>query len=75
MDQKLLIQLTTSDIFRTESDYPYNSDYGGIVVHCVVSLDNKRAEISLTTKFGNQKTKTRKKGERELDDGLNRISG
>lgn len=74
LDHKLLLQLTASDIFRTESDYPYNSNYGGMVVHGMVSFDNQRAGISVTYKFGNQKAKTRKKGKTGIDDALNRIS-
>lgn len=74
LDHKLLIQITASDIFRTESDYPYNSDYGGMVVHGKVSFDNQRAGISVTYKFGNQKLKARKKGKSGIDDELKRIS-
>ncbi len=74
LDHKLLIQATASDIFRTESDYPYNSNYGGMVVHGVVSFDNQRAGISVTYKFGNQKAKARKKGKSGIDDELRRIS-
>ena len=74
LDKKLLVQLTANDIFRTESDYPYNSDYGGMIVHGVVSFDNQRVGLNLTYKFGNQKAKVRKKGKSGIDDALNRIS-
>ncbi|MFA9388322.1 MAG: TonB-dependent receptor domain-containing protein [Prolixibacteraceae bacterium] len=73
-DHKLLVQLTASDIFRTESDYYYKSNYGGMLVDGVVTFDNQRAGINITYKFGNQKAKTRKKGKSGIDAELNRIS-
>jgi outer membrane receptor protein involved in Fe transport len=74
LDHRLLVQLTGNDIFRTESDYPYNSNYGGMIVHGVVTFDNQRAGINLTYKFGNQKAKVRRKGKSGIDDELRRIS-
>ena len=73
-DHKLLVQLRGSDIFRTESDYYYKSNYGKMNVKGVVTFDNQRAAISITYKFGNQKAKTRKKGKSGIDAELDRIS-
>ena len=74
LDKKLLVQLTGNDILNTSSDYHYKSNYGGMIVDGVISFDSRRAGISATYKFGNQKAKTRKKGKSAIDDELNRIS-
>lgn len=73
-NNKLLVQVTGNDIFRTQSDFYYNSNYGGMKVNGYVTFDNQRAGINLTYKFGNQKAKSRKKGKSGLDSELNRIS-
>lgn len=74
LKNKLLVQLTASDIFNTRSEFYYKSDYGGMKVDGVISFDNRRAGISVTYKFGNQKLKARKKSKSGIDDELNRIS-
>lgn len=74
LDKKLLVQLTGNDILNTSSDYHYKSNYGGMIVDGVISFDSRRAGISATYKFGNQKAKARKKGKSAIDDELNRIS-
>lgn len=74
LDKKLLVQLTGNDIFNTSSDYHYKSNYGGMIVDGVISFDNRRAGISATYKFGNQKAKARKKSKSGIDDELKRIS-
>lgn len=73
-NHKLLVQLTANDIFRTESDYPYHSEYGGMLVNGVVSFDNRRFGVNVTYKFGDQKAKTRKRSKTGIDAELNRIS-
>jgi len=74
LNHKLLVQLTANDIFRSQSDFHYKSNYGGMIVDGVITFDNQRAGISATYKFGNQKVKTRKKSKSGIDDELNRIS-
>ncbi|MDP2887386.1 MAG: TonB-dependent receptor [Bacteroidota bacterium] len=74
LDKKLLVQLTGNDILNTSSDYHYKSNYGGMIVDGVISFDNRRAGISATYKFGNQKAKARKKSKSGIDDELKRIS-
>lgn len=73
-DRKLLVQLTGNDILRTESDFHYKSNYGGMIVDGMITFDNRRFGITATYKFGNQKLKTRKKGKSGIDDELKRIS-
>lgn len=74
-DKRLQIRITGADIFRTDSDYFYNSDYGGILLDGVRSFDNRRFGINATWKFGNQKLKSRKKTSNVLEDELGRLQG
>jgi hypothetical protein len=73
LNQRLQVRITGNDIFRTNSDYFYHGDYGGIIVDGVRTFDNHRFGANATLKFGNQKVKTRKKSESALDDELNRL--
>lgn len=74
LNRKLLLQLTGTDIFRTNSDFYYKSNYGGMVVDGVVTFDNQRFGASLTYNFGNQQEKTRKRGRSAIEDEMRRIS-
>jgi len=74
LNKKLLLQVTGSDIFRTRSDFYYNSNYGGMQVNGVITFDNQRFGINATYNFGNQKAKATKKRKSAIDDDLNRIS-
>ncbi len=71
---RLLLQLTASDLLNTSSDYAYNSNYGGMKVDGVISFDSRRYGISATYKFGNQKMKSNKRKKSAMDDELDRIS-
>lgn len=72
---KLLVQITANDILNTNSDYHYNSNYGGLIIDGVRSFDNRRYGISATYKFGNQKLKTTKRKKSAIDEEMKRISG
>ena len=72
-DKKLQIRITGSDIFRTESEYPYYSNYGGYDLNGAYIMDGRRFGIGATYKFGNQKAKNKIKSKSALDDELNRI--
>ena len=74
LKKKLLVQFTASDLFRTNSDYYYNSNYGGLKSDGVRTFDNQRFGISATYSFGNQKLKSAKPKESAIDEELNRIS-
>jgi outer membrane receptor protein involved in Fe transport len=74
LNKKLQIRATGSDIFRTETDYPYNSNYGGIQLHGTYTNDNQRFGLGATYKFGDQQSKTKKKTKSALDDELDRIT-
>ena len=74
LNKKLQIRATGSDIFRTETDYPYNSDYGGIQLNGTYTSDNQRFGLGVTYKFGDQQSKTKKKTKSALDDELDRIT-
>lgn len=71
-NKKLQVRITGADIFRTESDYPYASNYGGIDLDGVYSADNRRFGMGLTYNFGDNtsKEKIRKNA---LDEELDRI--
>ena len=73
MDKKLQIRITGNDIFRTETDYPYYSNYGGTEINGVYTDDNRRFGLGATYKFGNQKSNSKRKSKSALDDELNRI--
>ena len=72
-DKNLQVRINGSDILRTESDYPYHSDYGGLLLNGVYRADNRRFGMGITYKFGNQKAKTKRNNKSALDDELNRI--
>ncbi|MDB9961501.1 outer membrane beta-barrel family protein, partial [Oceanihabitans sp.] len=74
LNKKLQIRATGSDIFRTETDYPYNSNYGGIQLNGTYTNDNQRFGLGATYKFGDQQSKTKKKTKSALDDELDRIT-
>ncbi len=72
-DNRLLVSLTGADIFRTYSNYYYNSNYGGQEIKGVRTFDNQRFGISASLKFGNQKAKVSQKNKSAIDDELRRI--
>lgn len=72
LDKKLQVRITGSDILRTESDYPYTSNYGGILLDGTYIADNRRFGMGLTYNFGGPK-KESKKVNNGLDDELDRI--
>jgi iron complex outermembrane recepter protein len=74
-NKKLQVRITGADIFRTDSDYFYVGDYGGIFVDGVRTFDNQRFGVGATWKFGNQKAKVRKKSASAMDEELNRLQG
>jgi hypothetical protein len=71
--KKLQVRITGADILRTESDYPYKSDYGGIILDGVYSADNQRFGMGLTYNFGGKKAES-KKTKNALDDELERLN-
>lgn len=73
LDKKLQIRITGSDILRTESDFPYNSNYGGLLLNGAYITDNRRFGLGATYKFGNLQAKNKTKTNSALDDELNRI--
>ena len=73
LDKRLQIRITGNDILRTETDYPYNSNYGGTEINGVYTDDNRRFGLGATYKFGNQKSKSKRRTKSALDDELNRI--
>ncbi len=72
-EKKLQVNFTGNDIFRTNSDYFYGGNYGGIILDGVRSFDNRRYGLSASLKFGNQKVKTRSKSKNGLDEELKRL--
>jgi hypothetical protein len=72
--QKLLIQITASDLLKTGSDFYYNSNYGGLITNGIRSFDWSRFGITATYKFGNQKMKGRARKNSAIDEELKRIS-
>jgi iron complex outermembrane recepter protein len=73
MNRKLLLQLTGNDVFRTGSDFHYNSNYGGIKAEGIRTFDNQRFGFSLTYNFGNQQAKARQRSRSAIDDELRRL--
>ena len=71
-DKKLQLRITGADILRTQSDYPYTSDYGGIDLDGVYTADNRRFGLGLTYNFGSRKSESKKK-KGALDEELRRI--
>jgi hypothetical protein len=74
LNRSLIVQLTGNDMFRTNSDYFYKSNYGGIVTDGVRTFDNQRFGFSLTWNFGNQQAKARQRSRSAIDEEMNRIS-
>ena len=74
LDGQLEVRLTASDAFRTDSEYFYEGEYGGIAIDGVRIFDNQRFGMGATWNFGNQKLKTMRRSEGAMDDELNRIS-
>ena len=70
--KRLQVRITGADIFRTTTDYPYNGDYGGILLKGVYTSDQQRFGTGFTWNFGNQKVKAARKVN-GLDDELNRL--
>ena len=71
-NNKLQLRITGADILRTQSDYPYTSDYGGIDLDGVYTADNRRFGAGLTYNFGGKKSESKKK-KGALDEELERI--
>jgi hypothetical protein len=74
LDGQLEVRITGSDAFRTDSDYFYQGNYGGIQTDGVLSFDNQRFGAGATWNFGNQKLKTMRRSRGGMDDELKRIS-
>jgi iron complex outermembrane recepter protein len=74
MNRKFLLQFTGNDVFRTNSDYYYYSNYGGIAADGVLTFDNQRFGFSLTYNFGNQQAKARQRSRSAIEDEMRRIS-
>ena len=74
LNRQLLVQLTGNDVFRTNSDYYYNSNYGGMIIDGVRTFDNQRFGLSLTWNFGNQQAKARQRSRSAIDEEMRRIS-
>ena len=70
--KRLQVRITGADIFRTTTDYPYDGDYGGILLKGVYTSDQQRFGAGFTWKFGNQKVKAARKVN-GLDDELKRL--
>ncbi|MEP6676880.1 MAG: TonB-dependent receptor [Ferruginibacter sp.] len=70
---KLQIRITGADILRTGSEFPYEGNYGGIIVKGTYIADDRRFGGGITWKFGNQNVKTKKKSGNGLDEELNRL--
>jgi iron complex outermembrane recepter protein len=74
LNRSLIVQLTGNDVLRTNSDYFYTSNYGGIVSDGVRTFDNQRFGFSLTWNFGNQQAKARQRSRSAIDEEMRRIS-
>jgi iron complex outermembrane recepter protein len=74
MNRQLLVQITGNDVFRTNSDYFYSSNYGGLVTDGVRTFDSQRFGFSLTWNFGNQQAKARQRSRSAIDEEMQRIS-
>lgn len=72
LDGNVQLRVVGSDIFRTDTEYPYESNYGGIDLNGTYIGDNQRFGINATWKFGNSDTKSRRRNN-ALEDELNRI--
>lgn len=72
-NKKLQVRITGADIFRTDSNFYYNGNYGGIETSGVRTFDNQRFGLGATYTFGNQKLKNTKKNNNALDEELRRL--
>lgn len=72
LNKKLQVRITGADILRTENDYPYTSDYGGINLDGVYSEDSRRFGMGLTYNFGDNTSKEKIR-QNALDEELERI--
>jgi iron complex outermembrane recepter protein len=75
LDKRLQVRLTGADILRTNSDYFYNGNYGGIEIDGVRTFDNQRFGAGATWKFGNQKVKAAKRAKGAMEEELRRLNG
>ena len=75
LDKRLQVRLTGADILRTNSDYYYRGDYGGIGIDGVRSFDNRRFGAGATWKFGNQKVKAAKRPRGAMEEEMRRLNG
>ncbi len=66
LNKKLQLRITGRDIFRSETEYPYTSNYGGINLDGVYIADNRRFGLGLTYNFGGKKAESKK-----VNNGLN----
>ncbi len=73
LDKKIQIRITGVDILRTNSDYPYYSNYGGIDLEGTYTDDGRRFGMGATFKFGDSKAKIRKRTKSALDEELERL--
>jgi iron complex outermembrane recepter protein len=72
LERKILLQLTGNDVFRTNSDYFYKSNYGGLITDGIRTVDNQRFGFSLTWNFGNQ-NKNKQRNRSAIDEELKRL--
>lgn len=75
LNGQLEVRVTGSDVFRTDSDYFYQGNYGGIQTDGIRTFDNQRFGMGATWNFGNQKLKTMRRSRGGMDDELKRIEG
>lgn len=73
LKDKLQLRITGADVFRTNTEFPYTSDYGGIDLDGTYIGDNQRFGMGLTYKFGGSADKSRKRANNALDEELDRI--
>jgi iron complex outermembrane recepter protein len=73
LDRMLILQLSGNDVFRTNSDYFYRGNYGGIISDGVRTFDNQRFGCSITWNFGNQQAKVRQIKRSAIDEELRRL--
>jgi iron complex outermembrane recepter protein len=73
LNRMLILQISGNDVFRTNSDYFYKGNYGGIVTDGVRTFDNQRFGFSLTWNYGNQQARARERKRSDIDDELRRL--
>lgn len=74
MEDRLLLRITGADLLRQGSDYDYSGNYGGMDIIGVRSVDDRRAGISLTWRFGNQELRSAKQRSSALEVETERLS-